>query len=77
MVESLEVTITSEVTSLFLEVTVNSSSDEEMVEAIKQIILQTICNSMVFWAEVNQLILFQFWHQERNTFNLNSMQLII
>ena len=34
MVESLEVTVTSQVTSLFLEVTVTSSSDEQMVEAI-------------------------------------------
>ena len=33
MVESLEVTVTSQVTSLFLEVTVTSSSDEQMVEA--------------------------------------------
>ena len=34
MVESLEVTVTSQVTSLFLEVTVTSSSDEQMVEAM-------------------------------------------
>ena len=33
MVESLEVTVTWEVTSLFQQVTVTSSSDEQMVEA--------------------------------------------
>ena len=34
MVESLEITVTSQVTSLFLEVTDTSSSDDLMVEAL-------------------------------------------
>ena len=37
MVEALEVTVISQVTSLFLEVTVTSSSDKQMVEALKSL----------------------------------------